>query len=357
MTVAVKASLTVLAAAGFLGASSAYACCRNYAEFADQCRSQGGIPSKNPLRCNPAPVPGGGISAPGNDGGAARRAQEEAAAAAEQQRQEADRIERERQAAEEQSRKEDAERQAKFLRDRDAAAGTLRGSIGTSAGPNSSGGPQLRGSTEVAVGRQLRGAVAQPDLGGREAAWKQLHCAASILGPAIAALDLDSKSRKPDFNEFRFLADEAANALNGQKLRVSCAPAPAMPKYSGPAKEPARQALAEQRLVAKVLDLGTKLEDARRKQDEAQAKLRGDAAPKVDPAADVIEQQRRINRARDAAGNEMAKAQRDFNEGKRSEESARKELKKIEQKVDSVVRGERLSWDEEPPVAVKEGKK
>ena len=86
--------------------------------------------------------------------------------------------------------------------------------------------------------------------------------------------------------------------------------------------------------------------------NQAQAKLRGDAAPKADPAiADVVEQQRRINRARDSAGNEMAKAQREFNQGKRSEEGAKKELQKIQEKVESVVKGERVTFDEDPPVA------
>ena len=68
--------------------------------------------------------PGGGNSAPSYDAGAARRAQE---AAAERQRQqaEAERIERERLA--EEKRKKDAE----FIRDRDAAANTLKGSSGT----------------------------------------------------------------------------------------------------------------------------------------------------------------------------------------------------------------------------------
>lgn len=72
---------------------------------------------------------GGGYSAPSYDYGAAQRAQEaaEAAAAAERQRrqEEADRIERERLA------EEKRQKDAAFIRDRDAAANTLKGSSGS----------------------------------------------------------------------------------------------------------------------------------------------------------------------------------------------------------------------------------
>ena len=71
----------------------------------------------------------GGSSSPSHDYGAAQRAQAaEAAAAAERQRQqaEAERIERERQRQAEIKRQKDAA----FIRDRDAAANTLKGSSG-----------------------------------------------------------------------------------------------------------------------------------------------------------------------------------------------------------------------------------
>lgn len=66
----------------------------------------------------------GGSSSPSYDDGAARRAQEAAAEAERQRQAEADRVERERLA--EEKRKKDAE----FIRNRDAAANTLRGSSG-----------------------------------------------------------------------------------------------------------------------------------------------------------------------------------------------------------------------------------
>lgn len=77
---------------------------------------------------SPSPAPGGGgYSAPSYDYGAAQRAQEaaEAAAAAERQRQaEAERVERKRLADEKR------QKDAAFIRDRDAAANTLKGSSG-----------------------------------------------------------------------------------------------------------------------------------------------------------------------------------------------------------------------------------
>lgn len=76
---------------------------------------------------------GGGYSAPSYDYGAAQRAQQaQAAAEAERQRQaEADRIERERQA------EEKRQKDAAFIRDRDASAGTLKGLTGSALGQHS----------------------------------------------------------------------------------------------------------------------------------------------------------------------------------------------------------------------------
>ena len=107
----------------------------------------------SPTLANPCSGGGGGsggYSAPSYDYGAARRAQEaaEAAAAAERRlrQEEADRRERERLAAEQRKK----EKEAAFIRDRDAAANTLKGSSGSAmsqlkglAGADSSG---LKGS-------------------------------------------------------------------------------------------------------------------------------------------------------------------------------------------------------------------
>jgi hypothetical protein len=103
-------------------------------------------------RCNSA----GSSSAPSSNAEAARRAQE-AAADAQRQQYEAEQIERERLA------KEKRQKDAAFIRDRDAAAGTLKGSSGGAmdqlqgiAGADSSG---LKGSGFDA-GNQLKSAPA-----------------------------------------------------------------------------------------------------------------------------------------------------------------------------------------------------
>lgn len=115
-----RASLWATLGVACLAAAPAMADCQSYWTAAYKC-AQG---------CGPC---GGGSGNPGYDDGAARRAQEAAEAAAAAVRQaEADRIERER-LAEEKRRKD-----AAFVRDRDAAANTLKGSTGT-------GNSQLKG--------------------------------------------------------------------------------------------------------------------------------------------------------------------------------------------------------------------
>lgn len=104
----------------------------------------------------------GGSSSSGRDYEAERRAQEQAEEA---QRAEAERqaqLERQRREAENKRRIEEAERQAKFLEDRDAAAGSLRGSTGTSVSAN--GG--LRGSAASSGSSGLRGSSADTGLRG-----------------------------------------------------------------------------------------------------------------------------------------------------------------------------------------------
>lgn len=115
---------------------------------------------------NNACVPNGGSPAgsagSGYDNGAAIREQQrrEAERRAEEERQAE--LERQRREAENKRRIEEAERQAKFLEDRDTAASTLRGSTGNSV--SSSGG--LRGSSVTSGGSGLRGSSADTGLRG-----------------------------------------------------------------------------------------------------------------------------------------------------------------------------------------------
>ncbi len=168
---------------------------------------------------------GGNISPPVNNYEEERRAQE---AAAERQRQqdETDRIERERLA--EEKRIEEKRKNDEFIHNRDATAKTLKGNIGVSTSPNDGG---LKGSSKIDTGlKELHGSDrVTRDIQGRQAAWKQLHCAAALSGYAFAAVS----KKTPDYQESSFLLDQALNALNGQTLGVACPSAPAFPTSPG----------------------------------------------------------------------------------------------------------------------------
>lgn len=119
---------------------------------------------------NNACVPNGGSSK-----GSAGSGYDNEAAIREQQRREAERraeeerqaeLERQRREAENKRRIEEAERQAKFLEDRDAAASTLRGSTGTRASSSGAGEPVLRGSAATSGGTGLRGSSSDTGLRG-----------------------------------------------------------------------------------------------------------------------------------------------------------------------------------------------
>ncbi len=102
--------------------------------------------------CGPCP----GSSSSGSSGGydnssydyeAARRAQEQAEAARRAEAEHQAELERQHREAENKRLMEEAARQAEFIKDRDAAAGTLRGSTGTRAASGGFGEPVLRGSS------------------------------------------------------------------------------------------------------------------------------------------------------------------------------------------------------------------
>lgn len=196
---------------------------------------------------------GGSTATPSYDHEAARRAQQ--AAEAERLRQaEAERIERERLA--EEKRKKDAE----FIRNRDATAATLKGHIGTSASANDGGlkgsaglaNTELKGSNNAHAGlKELKVADRSDADAGRHTAWKQLHCAASIAGSALTALQ-----GQGDIGEFNLLATEALRALDGQRPSVECGAAPPFPDMRGKAvdfdriKETERQILQKATVIA-----------------------------------------------------------------------------------------------------------
>ena len=144
----------------------AYCAARNatYSTSTQRCVCNSGYIESN----DACVLSGGTSSSPGRDYEAERRAQEQADAArrAEQERQAE--LERQRREADNKRRIEEAARQAKFLDDRDAAAGTLRGSTGTGAVSSGSGGSMLRGSAATSGGSGLRGSSADTGLRGSQ---------------------------------------------------------------------------------------------------------------------------------------------------------------------------------------------
>lgn len=233
----------------------------------------------------------GGSYTPAPDYEAERRAQEEA----QRKREEDERIEAQRQ---------QAERDRKFKEARDAAAKGLKSA--TPGGNTNTFG--LKGASPSASELRTADPRVDRDLTGQRAAWKQIHCAVSILSPALAALK--SPDGKPiDFNEYRYLANEALNALNGQRLGVQCAPAPEMPQASNRAPDMDRAIASQRRLIERANIAATQLEKAvnarpARTADEERiaqiyAQQQANAATIDKTIAPVREQQRQINQKRE----------------------------------------------------------
>ena len=163
--------------------------------------------------------PGAGPRGPAIDYGAIEAQRRAAQAAeAERARQQREDEERERQAA---------ERRWREQAERDAAAKALRGGSGRSPAGESG----LRGSSPGQL--QLREASREPPA--VQAAWRQLHCAAVILAPALIAVGKDPA-------EFNFLSNEAAKALAGKAVAVDCGKPPAGPPLGEADYERLRQA-------------------------------------------------------------------------------------------------------------------
>jgi hypothetical protein len=259
--------------------------------------------------------PGGGNATPSYDYGAAQRAQEEADAAAKKRQEEADRVERERQA--EIKRQKDA----KFIRDRDAAATTLKGGIGTTVVPNNGG---LKGSSRVDSGlkgstvetglKELRGSDrVVRDLQGPQAAWKQLHCAAALSVYAFASV----QKTTPDYQESSFLLAQAQKALEGQSLGVECPSTPPFPELHGRAVEMDRVKEAEKKIISSAVVIVERMQ----KRSNPPATI---SAPARDAAETSDEKMRRVQRELNDANRQKisGKTQQEIDQ----QEKDRKEL-------------------------------
>jgi hypothetical protein len=160
-------------------------------------------------------------SPPGRDYGAEQREQEAAAAAEEQRRRDAE-LEQQRREAENKRRLEEIERQTQFLNDRDAAAGTLRGSTGTGTPVNGAGGTGLRGSTGTGAAANatgdtgLRGSRADTGLRGLNSDTTQ----APNLDPMVVDAR-ETKDRIYALSAKKKLAKASVESEKKSKSRVS----------------------------------------------------------------------------------------------------------------------------------------
>lgn len=180
--------------------------------------------------------PGGNAAPAGGSGAAANNAfmadQQRQAAAAAAAKQLGD----ERRAKEEQDQQT---RDEQFIQDRDAGTVKLRG-IGTLATGNTEG-STLHGGLLVDPGlREADGGKSKSgdklnDLTGKNAAWKQLNCAAGISDYAFAALRLGESDPRGgrDFDEYAYLSGEAISALSGGAVDVECPRAAPLPRAYG----------------------------------------------------------------------------------------------------------------------------
>lgn len=284
------------------------------------------------LRCGPGGcrssggTTGGSQTTPTHDYEAERRAQEEA----QRKREEDERIEAERLKA---------ERDRKFKEKRDAAAKGLKGAAPSSGNSNTFG---LKGASPSASELRAADPRVDRDLTGQRAAWKQIHCAASILTPALTALK-PPDGAPIDFNEYRYLANEALNALNGQRLGVQCAPAPEMPRVSGRAPDMERVIASQRRLIERANIAATQLEEAIRARQprsadderiaQVYAQQQANAATHENRIAPIREKQRQINREREKKPIQPAAQEA---QAKQVIARAAAEVKKIEEgKVDA----------------------
>lgn len=195
--------------------------------------------SEECLRCGPggcrAPggTTGGGQAAPTPDYETERRAQEEA----QRKREEDERVE---------AARRKAEQDRKFIEERDKSAGLLKGNTGAGAFG-------LKGVDQADAGLRQADRQVTRDLGGKLAAWKQLHCASSIIGSALTALQGD------DGQEFSYLAGEANKALNGERLGVACATAPPLPDSNGRKVDLGKVRNAEQKILERAKKIAERL--------------------------------------------------------------------------------------------------
>lgn len=283
-------------------------------------------------------------SSPGGGASSDTRARDEARAREESEaraREEAEAAERERIA--EAKRKKEEEADAKFIRDRDAAANTLKGSTGTT-NPDHFG---LKGSSDFG----LRDAVAEPGLKGstrskpdpskQAAAWRQLHCAASIFGYALSALQT-----KGDYDEYGTLSVEAMKALEGKRLTVECKSAPSVPSVGGTEVDVDKLKAAEKTLIDRANTLAQRMKQTPAALSQPQTPKPPAPQPAVQPCTGTRIERMRCAQARLNDIN-TKKVTGNTKEEISTEEKNRRELAELVLKNNGLEKGELTSFNED----------
>lgn len=257
---------------------------------------------------------------PGNpgDGGAESRAQEaaEARRLAEEQRKREAELEQQRRDADERHRQEETTRQAKFIEGRNEAVKTLRGSSDIRVTPNAPGGTELRGSAADTGIRSLKPVMEVRNPGGKQAAWKQLHCAVSISRYALGALD-----KTGDDQEFGVLSVEALKALDGGRPGVECPAADPMPDLQGRAVDMEHLKGEERKILERAAVIAGRMKQSREKATNP-------SVPSPVPANETeMEKMRRVQKElnRINSGDKLHGDQKEIDE----QEKNRKELAQL----------------------------
>lgn len=219
----------------------------DYTAWLEWCRTVG-RPSGTPSNPVCIPNPQGGGSSGGSSGYSPPAYSGPSVDELARQARERQRLEDKRRAEQARKEAEAAESQRRFIAERDAAAQSLKGGTGT---PFFGAGALKGGAPAGATIRDIKPAADVRDLGGAQAAWKQLNCAASLSGSAFAAL---TRRTGPDYDEFSYMTGQATNALNGDPLGVQCPAAPAMPKFNA-AKSSIKYLLLLERMKKDAADL------------------------------------------------------------------------------------------------------
>lgn len=178
---------------------------------------------------------------------------------------------------------EDRERQIKFEHDKQEAFHSLKGGVASGSGLKSI--PALKDQSSGSFGlkrlgdtgiKDLRPDHELRDLGGDNAAWKQLNAAAWLAQNSIQAYD------QHDPTKAVYLADQAIRAANGEPLGVAVPAAPPFPRRPSPKPVPPEyqevQKIIQTRMILSATALSKRMSESAKL---AQAKERAEADVKA----------------------------------------------------------------------------